>query len=213
MVKRLADYRREYGTLTLRKSQVKDCAIAQFESWFQDIVETENYDPTAMLLSTVDHEGQPDSRVVLLKGIMEGSFVFYTNYSSAKAKEIENNNAVSLNFFWPFLSRQIRIKGKAASLPTSLSDDYFASRPRLSRIAAHASNQSAVVSSRQVLEKKMNQLISQHGEESIIRPAHWGGYRVIPMSIEFWQGRDNRLHDRLRYIKKGEGWNIERLEP
>lgn len=215
MTKRLADFRREYGALTLTKKNALKCPIEQFNLWFLEVTRTENFDPTAMLLATVDEHGHPDARVVLLKGIEQGDFIFYTNYDSTKALQIRNNPAVSLNFFWPFLSRQVRINGTACIVDASVSDDYFDSRPRKSRIAAHASNQSAKIDSRSTLEEKMNHYLKTFDKKPIVRPKNWGGYKVTPHTFEYWQGRDNRLHDRLRYTKNdsGEVWDITRLEP
>lgn len=210
----MADFRREYGRLTLTKKNASHCPIEQLNAWFEDIIETDNYDPTAMVLSTTDKQNHPDSRVVLLKGIENGHFIFYTNYTSTKAEQLENNSAVALNFFWPFLSRQIRVKGFVSRVSDAVSDEYFLSRPRLSRFAAHASAQSSVIDSRQNLEDKMNRLLQEVGDKPIIRPNNWGGYAVTPHEFEFWQGRDNRLHDRLRYTLSDESqWALERLEP
>lgn len=214
MTKRMADFRREYGNLTLGKDNAFSCPYEQFNLWFKDIIRTDNYDPTAMLLSTIDEHGHPDARVVLLKGLDEGHFLFYTNYKSAKANDIERNPHVSLNFFWPFLSRQIRIKGTAAKVTEHVSDEYFASRPKMSRIAAHASHQSQIIDSRDVLENKMNQLIDIFGSEPVLRPQNWGGYAVKPTYFEYWQGRDNRLHDRITYSLDDDAiWIIHRLAP
>lgn len=213
MTKRMADFRREYGQLTLGTSNAFSCPFEQFNNWFEDIIKTDNYDPTAMLLSTTDEKGHPDARVVLLKGLENGHFIFYTNYQSNKAKQIEQNPYVSLNFFWPFLSRQIRLKGIAKKVDATISDEYFESRPKLSRIAAHASNQSAVIDSREALDQKMNDLIDTFGSQPILRPKNWGGYAVKPDFFEFWQGRDNRLHDRICYAYESEEWIINRLEP
>lgn len=213
MIKSMADVRREYGGFDLNIKGADKDPYVLFEYWLDEIVKTDNYDPTAMLLSTLDENGAPDSRVVLLKGIDQGDFLFYTNYTSSKAKQIDNKPNVSLNFFWPYMARQIRIKGIATKLNEKQNDDYFYSRPRLSQIAAIASPQSQVISSRLELEDNMNQLIEKYGQEPIIRPEHWGGFSVEPSEIEFWQGRDNRLHDRLIYKKDSTLWSVERLAP
>lgn len=214
MIKSMADYRREYGALTLNIAGAEEDPFILFEDWLTAILRTDNYDPTAMMLTTVDENGCPDARVVLLKGVENGEFLFYTNYKSTKAKQLALNPNVSLNFFWPFMARQIRIKGTVAKLNNQKNDDYFYSRPRLSQIAAIASDQSSVLVSRQALENRMNDLIDKFGQEPIVRPENWGGYRVMPTEIEFWQGRDNRLHDRLQYKKMSEsGWQIQRLAP
>lgn len=214
MIKSMRDVRREYGKLTLERGQENQDPFVLFEAWFNELLSTDNYDPTAMLLSTIDENNQPDSRVVLLKGLEQQKFIFYTNYTSSKAKHMERNPCVSLNFFWPFMARQVRIQGIAAKLNSAESDAYFLSRPRMSQIAAIASEQSSVLNSREQLEHRMNQLIEKYGQEPIIRPDTWGGYTVSPKKIEFWQGRDSRLHDRLQYTKDDEeSWLIERLAP
>lgn len=209
----MTDFRREYGSLTLNVEGAMDSPYALFEQWLNEILETDNYDPTAMVLSTIGEDDFPDSRVVLLKGIHEGNFLFYTNYTSAKANQIRKNAKVALNFFWPYMARQIRVTGHASPLSSEQNDEYFASRPRMSQIAAIASDQSAVLDSRLQLEERMNQLIETYGQQPIIRPDHWGGYAVTPIKIEFWQGRDNRLHDRLLYEKCEQQWKIMRLAP
>lgn len=213
MSKHLADYRRDYGVCELNRDNASSCPFEQFNRWFEEISQTDAYDPTAMHLSTVDENGYPDSRVVLLKGISDGAFLFYTNYKSQKANDIEAQPMVSLNFFWPTHSRQVRIRGLATKIDASISDNYFQSRPRLSQLAAIASKQSSLIDDRFLLEEAMNQLIEKVGEEPIIRPQNWGGYGVTPEIIEFWQGRDNRLHDRLQYRKENNYWVINRLSP
>ena len=213
MTKHLADYRREYGARVLSVDSALACPLEQFHLWFEEVAQTDNFDPTAMLLSTVDGEGKPDSRVVLLKGLVEGEFAFYTNYESKKAQDIAHHPFAALNFFWPTLARQVRVRGTIAKLPTEISDHYFASRPKLSQLSAHASKQSSVIGSRQDLEAKMNELVAATGDEPVLRPKHWGGYGIRPVEVEFWQGRDNRLHDRLLYKLKENSWIINRLEP
>lgn len=211
--KTIADIRREYGQLSLSEEDAKDCPIEQFEAWFADVVKTEKSDPTAMVLSTVDVSGHPDSRVVLLKGVFHGSFVFYTNYQSAKAQQICEQPYVALNFYWPETARQVRIRGRAQRTSMAQSDRYFASRPLLSQISAIASRQSSEIVGRQVLEQRFNALIAQYQNQPVVRPDHWGGYTVIPQQMEFWQGRDNRLHDRIQYIKQQNQWICRRLAP
>lgn len=214
MIKTMADSRREYGSLTLDPTMAKPDPLHQFQVWFEEILTTDNYDPTAMLLSTVDEKGTPDARVVLLKGISDGKFIFFTNYQSTKAQQMAEHPQVALTFFWPFLARQVRIKGEVEKIAAKESDAYFNSRPRLSQLAAMASNQSQVLGSRFELEAKMNALLEKYGQEPIVRPEQWGGYAVDPVEYEFWQGRDNRLHDRLRYFRTDqEAWQIERLAP
>ena len=209
----MADVRREYGSLSLDNDMSQADPYVLFEKWLDEIIETDNYDPTSMLLSTQDSNGFPDSRVVLLKGLDNGKFLFYTNYTSQKAKQIAANNKVSLNFFWPFMARQIRIMGIASKLNDEQNDTYFYSRPRDSQISAIASPQSQEIASRDILDDKVNELILKYGQEPIIRPDHWGGYEVLPIKIEFWQGRNNRLHDRLLFEKKENDWIISRLAP
>lgn len=213
MIKSMADVRREYGNLSLDDDIPQLDPYELFEAWLSEILKTDNYDPTSMLLSTQDPSGFPDSRVVLLKGLEAGKFIFYTNYTSQKANQIACNNKVALNFFWPFLARQIRIQGTAQKLNDDANDIYFYSRPRESQISAIASPQSQKIQSRSVLDDKVNELIQHYGQAPIIRPDHWGGYAVEPIKIEFWQGRNNRLHDRLLFEKNEKTWNISRLAP
>lgn len=209
----LADIRREYGDLALSENDAHACPIEQFKRWFSDVIDVEPADPTAMLLSTVDENGHPDSRVVLLKGVEEGAFVFYTNYQSTKSIQIHNNPNVALNFYWPSLARQVRIRGQARRVSTTQSDDYFASRPKASQFSAIVSPQSRVISGRDQLERELKELIANHQQDSIMRPSHWGGYKVIPEEFEFWQGRDSRLHDRIHYVQDQGVWLHHRLAP
>lgn len=211
--KTMSDIRRDYGQLSLNDEHVKPCPIEQFEIWFAEVVKTEKSDPTAMVLSTVDENGYPDSRVVLLKGLHEGSFVFYTNYKSTKATQIKKTPFVALNFYWPEMARQVRIRGVVKPTSKVQSDHYFASRPVTSQLSAIASLQSSEISSRAELERVFNDLIAKHQQQPVLRPKHWGGYSVAPNEIEFWQGRDNRLHDRIHYYKKNENWLHHRLAP
>jgi pyridoxamine 5'-phosphate oxidase len=208
----LADIRREYGDLRLSEKDVQACPIAQFQLWFSDILQTETADPTAMVLSTVDDKAQPDSRIVLLKGIDSGAFIFYTNYTSVKSNQIQVNPAVALNFYWPSQARQVRVRGTVKPVSKEQSDDYFSSRPLASQWSALISPQSSEISSRAELERALEEL-REKNQQPIIRPDHWGGYRVTPHQMEFWQGRDNRLHDRIQYILKAETWTHRRLAP
>ena len=210
--KTLADIRREYGDLSLNEQDVQACPIAQFQLWLSDILQTEIHDPTAMVLSTVDVDGQPDSRVVLLKGIDDGAFIFYSNYTSVKAHQIQANSAVALNFYWPSMARQVRVRGKVKFTSAKQSDDYFSSRPLASQWSALISPQSSQISGRAELEQALEALRKQD-EVPIIRPDHWGGYCVVPHEVEFWQGRDNRLHDRIQYISQDSAWTYRRLAP
>lgn len=211
--KTMSDIRREYGQLSLSEEDVNHDPIVQFELWFNEVVKIEKNDPTAMLLSTVDEHGKPDSRVVLLKEITDGSFVFYTNYQSAKALQIAANPYVALNFYWPEMARQVRIRGRVTRVSESDSDVYFASRPKTSQLSAISSAQSREISGRSELELALNELIAKHHKEPIVRPVHWGGYKVIPDEMEFWQGRDNRLHDRIHYFHQRGEWAHRRLAP
>jgi pyridoxamine 5'-phosphate oxidase len=210
--KNLADIRREYGDLRLSEADIDHCPIQQFRRWFSEILQTETYDPTAMVLATVDNQGNPDCRVVLLKDIDGGAFVFYSNYNSIKAQQIRVNARVALNFYWPSMARQVRVRGTVEYTSDTQSDAYFASRPVESQLSALISPQSAEISSRAELEKALS-VLRESNQTPIIRPEHWGGYRVIPTEIEFWQGRDNRLHDRIQYIHNEQSWSFRRLAP
>ena len=211
--KTISDIRREYGNLSLSEEEADVCPIAQFERWFAEVVITEKSDPTAMVLSTADKLGHPDSRVVLLKGVDAGTFVFYTNYESVKSIQIHTNPYVALNFYWPEMARQVRIRGRVERASKAQSDTYFASRPKTSQLSAITSPQSTEISGREELERILNDLIAKHQQQPIVRPTNWGGYVVIPDEIEFWQGRDNRLHDRIHYYRQDENWVHRRLAP
>ncbi|MCW8408668.1 pyridoxamine 5'-phosphate oxidase [Legionella sp. PATHC035] len=209
----IADIRREYGDLNLSEESLPDDPLVQFKLWFEDVLKNEKNDPTAMVLSTVDNRGYPDSRVVLLKGVDDGTFVFYTNYQSTKSKQIQNNPHVALNFYWPQMARQVRVRGQIKQVDEEQSDLYFSSRPIKSQFSAIISPQSHEVTGRESLEKALNDLIQKHGQEPVLRPSYWGGYMVIPDEIEFWQGRDNRLHDRIHYYQHDGQWKHHRLAP
>lgn len=209
----LADIRREYGELCLHEGTVHSDPVAQFKAWFEDVLLNEKNDPTAMVLSTVDEKGHPDSRVVLLKGIKDRCFIFYTNYLSIKAKQLDHTPYAALNFYWPQMARQVRVRGKVEKISDADSDQYFASRPLTSQFGAIISPQSQAISDRVFLENSLNQLIQQSGQKPVLRPTFWGGYRVEPEEIEFWQGRDNRLHDRIQYLIEDEIWHFHRLAP
>lgn len=209
----LADIRREYGVLYLDEQQVPDDPFVQFKMWFEEVITVEHSDPTAMVLSTVDDRGLPDSRVVLLKGMEQQHFVFYTNYQSAKAMQLKHTPYAALNFYWPELARQVRIRGRVKRTSKQQADTYFASRPLASQLSALASAQSRAIASRQELEEAFNQLVKKYSQEPVVRPRYWGGYAVIPDEIEFWQGRDNRLHDRIHYFKQRGAWMHRRLAP
>ncbi len=186
--------------------------FAQFERWFQDALAANLPLANAMTLATVSAEGKPDARVVLLKGVEGGGFVFYTNYHSRKGRQLAARPDACLVFLWTQLERQVRVEGQVEKVSATESDTYFSGRPAGARLSARASAQSEVVSGREVLETAVKAEKAKHGENPP-RPAHWGGYRVIPVRIEFWQGRENRLHDRLLYNRANGAWKIERLAP
>lgn len=206
--------RRSYGNTPLSPENVIENPIEQFRFWFENAVESEIYEPNAMMLSTATLEGKPSARIVLLKGIEKNGFRFFTNYESSKGKEMAKNPQVALTFFWDKIHRQVRIEGMVEKISPDASTEYFQSRPKGSQIGAWASPQSQAISDRAVLEKNVANLIEKYnGSESLPRPQHWGGYVVIPNRIEFWQGRDNRLHDRVVYESHGNGWKVFRLAP
>ena len=209
----LSGIRRDYGQTNLLKANIDKNPFTQFQLWFDEVLNTERNDPTAMTLATVDDKQRPDLRVVLLKEITDKGYVFYTNYDSAKAQQLTENPHCSLNFYWPDMARQIRIHGKAEKVSAEVSDKYFASRPKMSQISAWASNQSDVVENRSSLENQFKMLLERFENCPIPRPDHWGGYIVVPDLFEFWQGRDCRLHDRLTYRLHNEQWICERLAP
>lgn len=210
----LAKLRKEYRQHRLDEDDLAADPMKQFQIWFQAAVSAQLPEPNAMILSTVSPQGEPSSRTVLLKEADACGFVFFTNYLSRKGRDIAQNPQVSLLFYWPELERQVRILGRAEQLPASESDQYFASRPRGSQLGAWASAQSETLISREVLENKLKDLEQQWSDQEIPRPAHWGGYRVLPHELEFWQGRPNRLHDRLVYQRQqGGDWQIFRRFP
>ncbi|MEL6134941.1 MAG: pyridoxamine 5'-phosphate oxidase [Bacteroidota bacterium] len=214
MRKEVADIRVDYLQGSLEESEVFPSPIKQFEAWFEAAVESQVNEPNAMSLATV-HNGRPSIRIVLLKGFDDKGFVFFTNYESKKATEMAGNDQVALTFFWPELERQIRIEGKVAKISEAESDAYYQSRGRGSRIGAWASPQSKVIEDRSILEQRVAEIEAKfEGQARFPKPDYWGGYRVEPDYLEFWQGRKSRLHDRLTYTLNDKGdWEIGRLAP
>ena len=208
----LHDIRDEYSKQELSRKQCDSDPIKQFEKWLGEAIEAKVHEPTAMNLATLNAQGKPSSRVVLLKEVNSQGFVFFTNYQSQKGQALAINPFAALNFFWPELERQVRVEGVVEKLSEAQSDDYFAGRPYTSRIGAWASEQSAVIKSKNTLLAKAA-LIAAKYPFNVPRPPHWGGYLVIPEMIEFWQGRPSRLHDRIRYRLENNLWIIERLSP
>jgi pyridoxamine 5'-phosphate oxidase len=233
----IEDLRREYSLTGLRRKDLEADPIAQFKKWFDQATGArasgkvrkffirlykalllasgaEALDLTAMTLATADKQGWPSARVVLLKGVDQRGFIFYTNYNSRKGRELAENSQAALVFYWPEQERQVCIAGEVTQLPPAESDAYFRSRPRGSRLAAWASEQSATIKDRAILEEKWEQLEAEYAGQEIPRPPFWGGYLLAPARIEFWQGRPNRLHDRFRYTRQpDQAWLIERLSP
>jgi pyridoxamine 5'-phosphate oxidase len=214
MQKDLGDYRKTYKKSALMEDSISDHPMELFEKWFDEVEASDGAEePNAMTVSTIGLDGFPKNRVVLLKKYNHEGFIFYTNYKSEKGKAIAENPKVSVSFFWPNLERQIVIKGTAEKISNKLSDAYFDSRPDGSKLGAIVSDQSSVITSREVLDNKLASLEKEYEEKEIKRPDWWGGYIVKPISMEFWQGRPNRLHDRIRYALTENNWRIERLAP
>jgi len=205
--------RREYAGKPFLEEHVKTNPIDQFSVWFEEAVQKIETDPNAMIVATSDKDRQPSSRTVLLKGYDEEGFIFYTNYESRKGTQILTNPYVSLTFYWPEQMRQIHIEGVAEKVSEEQSDNYFSKRPAASQLSALASSQSEVVESREALENRLKEMEKKFGGGPIPRPENWGGFRVKPNRIEFWQGRLNRLHDRICYHQEDGQWKIVRLAP
>lgn len=214
MSKPITDLRQDYQKFELLESNINADPIEQFKIWFDEVQHSGVLEPNAMTVSTISKDGQPHARIVLLKEVESGSFVFYTNYNSTKGKELTEKPFAALTFWWDKMQRQINISGSVEKVSREQSNTYFQSRPLGSKIGAWVSNQSEVIPNRDFLEKKLADKTEQFSSGNVPLPDFWGGFRVIPTTIEFWQGRTNRLHDRLRYTKIENGlWKIERLSP
>lgn len=213
MERSVADLRREYSRTGLHESDAHRDPIEQFRRWFDEALSANLYEPNAMTLATATRAGRPSARVVLLKDFDERGFVFYTNYEGRKGRELEENPYCALVFYWGELERQVRVEGWASRISREESDAYYRRRPRGSQLGARASAQSRPVVEREALEGRLRELEKEYEGREVSRPDFWGGYRVEPGEIELWQGRENRLHDRLVYRRSGEGWEIQRLQP
>lgn len=213
-MKTLSEIRTDYQAATLNEGDVLSSPFQQFDKWFREALEAEVLEVNAMTLATATPDGKPSARVVLLKGLDERGFTFFTNYHSDKGQMLAANPYAALTFFWPEMERQVRIEGEIEKVSHEESDEYFASRPKGSQIGAWVSEQSHIIKSREELDKRLEELTIQYENEPVVRPPHWGGYRLLPSSVEFWQGRPSRLHDRLKYTKGNEGfWKLDRLSP
>lgn len=210
----IQDAKKEYRFGELLERSLLPDPIEQFESWFKQALQAKIIEPNAMILCSVGADAKPSARTVLVREVSEAGFVFYTNYLSRKGRELESNPHVAGIFWWGALERQVRIEGSAAKLPAQKSDQYFATRERGSQIGAHASRQSSVLKDRAELERAVHEIAAKFKDQPIPRPAQWGGYVIVPERFEFWQGRANRLSDRLLYLRDSKGgWRVERLAP
>lgn len=213
-MKPITDIRKDYSKSTLDFNSINKNPIVQFEAWFGEALKADIPEPNALTLSTVAEDGRPSGRIVLLKGIENGKFIFYSNYQSQKGKDLEKNPACCLTFFWPELERQVRVEGIASRSDANASLKYFQSRPRESQVGAWASPQSAIIANREILDERVKKIQEKfEGVEKLPKPNQWGGFDVDPLKIEFWQGRPNRLHDRIVFTKVDEAWQIHRLAP
>lgn len=209
----LASLRIDYSRETLDENSVASNPFVQFAAWMTEALEAELPEPSAMTLATVDPDGRPSARIVLLKGFDDDGFTFFTNYESRKGRELSANPNCAIHFFWSGLERQVHIEGQAERLSREDSEAYFRTRPEESRIGAWASKQSTTLSSREELEARFQELLAEFKGKDIPLPPTWGGFRVVPVRFEFWQGRPSRLHDRIRYTLTADNWAIERLSP
>jgi pyridoxamine 5'-phosphate oxidase len=210
----IQDIRKEYTQHSLNETDVVSNPLQQFERWFDQALKAQVMEANAFNLTTIDSDGKPHSRMVLLKGLTDKGFEFFTNYNSHKAQQIQANPWVSMTFFWPELERQVRVEGRASKISKERSQEYFFSRPHQSQLGAWASNQSEILSSRTLLEDRLEDLNNEFPEGTKVPfPTHWGGFEIEPNMIEFWQGRASRLHDRIRYTQEGPTWSMARLSP
>ncbi len=212
-MKDLSHFRREYQGFCLTEKNIHEDAIQQFDHWFQEAIENEKHDPNAMILSTTNSQREISSRVILMKGYSDEGFTFFGHYKSKKGKQLSECPKANLLFYWPELIRQVRIEGTVNKLTPEKSDQYFSTRPKNSQIAAHASKQSEEIKDRQTLEAQYDQVAKAMENTQVARPDNWGGWVLSPQTFEFWQGRENRLHDRIEYFIVDQSWSHRRLAP